>query len=307
MLPWTYGKCISGQNSSEAINSAGLNWTVEKKPLYVSDGEFVELKNDCAIYRPDTKKHLGLCGKVYNPVQNSRAFDFMDSVAEHLKYEYGGVINGGERVFLCASIPQANFSIGNHEHKAYINMLNPHSGKETVKVYPVDTRGSIVYTLSDGIRIKHSSKTEERLNEGLNVLQNTMNIFEKYGETLKKLNQKQMSPLEFKGIAEYISGVHHGFESDEYSISKEEYERFKIGTLKSRRASHIEVVASMLRYFRQEEQTAYGAFMGVVMWANSQRYNGADNKKAETKLSHLIFGKMRRIQSDALRFIVKYS
>lgn len=305
MLPWTYGTCISGQNSSNAIEMAGLNWTVEKKPLFVQDGEFVELNNDCAIYRPDTKKHLGLCGRVYNPIQNVRAFEFMDEVSECLNYEYGGSINGGERIYLCASIPKANFSIGRHIHKAYINLLNPHSGKETIKVYPVDTRGSVVFTLSDGIKIKHSAKTEDRLNEGLKVIQNTMNIFEKYGEKLRKLNEVSMSLIEFKGVCEYVSGLHHGFEKDEYEITRLEYEQYKNGKLKNRRSSHIDTVASMIRFFKLEDPTAYGAFMGIVAWANSQRYNGTESKKAETKLSHLIFGKMRKIQSDAMGYIVK--
>lgn len=305
MLPWTYGQSINGQTSSDAIISAGLNWSVEKKSLFVQDGEFIELEDDCAIYRGDTKKHLGLCGRVYQPVQNIRAFEFMDSVSDYINYEYGGVLSGGKQVFLCASIPQANFTVGRHEHKAYINLLNPHTGKESIKAYPVDTRGSIIYTLTDGIKVKHSAKTETRLNEGVEILRNTMNIFEKYGETLKKLNEVPMTPIQFKSIAEYSSGVHHGLDKDEFAITREEYEQFRVGRLNKRKSSHIETTASLVRYFKEEDQTAYGGFMAVVNWANSQRYNGPQSKKAETKLSHLIFGKMRRIQSDVMKYIVK--
>lgn len=305
MLPWTYGKSISGQDSVNAIVSAELNWSVEKKSLYIQDDEFVELEDDCAIYRSDTKKHLGLCGRVYQPVQNIRAFEFMDSVSEHINYEYGGTFGGGKQVFLCASIPQANFMVGHHEHKAYINLLNPHTGKEAIKAYPVDTRGSVIYTLSDGIKVKHSAKTETRLSEGVEILRNTMNIFEKYGKTLIRLNEVATTPLQFKFIAEYASGVHHGFEIDEFPISKEEYEKFKVGRLTKRRESHIETVASLMRYFKDEDQTLYGSFMAVVNWANSQRYNGVEQKRAETKLSHLIFGKMRKIQTDVMKYIIK--
>ena len=96
--------------SKEAIEFAGLNYTVEKRPLFTYDNENqianeeVEIKipeinvpNYYATIRTDTEQVLGVVGKDYEIVQNVDAFSFFDAIVEGdgIQYETAGALGSG--------------------------------------------------------------------------------------------------------------------------------------------------------------------------------------------------------------------
>src|ERR1035437_3010500 len=79
--------------SREALQFAGLDYTVEKRPLFTYDTENyhankdtdiiipeVEVPNFYATMRTDTDQVLGLVGRDCKIVQNVYAFSFFDSI-----------------------------------------------------------------------------------------------------------------------------------------------------------------------------------------------------------------------------------
>jgi len=95
--------------SAQALAFAGLNYTVEKRPLFTLDNVNFDLLNalaagiDPAItvpnyyanVRTDTEEVLGVVGKDYQIVQNIEAFSFFDSIVGNengIKFETAGAL-----------------------------------------------------------------------------------------------------------------------------------------------------------------------------------------------------------------------
>jgi hypothetical protein len=116
------GQIISDYpTSAEAIKHAGLNYHVEKRPLFTYDtGNYtadpdtdiiipeIEVSDFFATVRTDTDEVLGVVGNDYEVVQNVNAFDFFDSIVDGkngILYETAGALGNGERIFITAKLP----------------------------------------------------------------------------------------------------------------------------------------------------------------------------------------------------------
>lgn len=105
--------------SSEAIQHAGLDYNVEKRPLFTYDtnnylgsaeiiAPEIAVPNFFATIRADTEQVLGVVGNDYEVVQNRDAFSFFDAIVgggEGILYETAGALGNGERVFITAKLP----------------------------------------------------------------------------------------------------------------------------------------------------------------------------------------------------------
>jgi phage/plasmid-like protein (TIGR03299 family) len=106
--------------SAEAMRYAGLDYTVEKRPLFTNslandlaeldNGEFpkLDVPNFFSTVRTDNNSVLGVVGKDYEVVQNSDAFQFFDAIVgggSGIKYETAGALGKGERIFITAKLP----------------------------------------------------------------------------------------------------------------------------------------------------------------------------------------------------------
>lgn len=107
--------------SEEAIRFAGLDYEVEKSPLFtkgtglkelqdeliMNDSE-LEVPNYFANIRTDNNTVLGVVGKDYQIVQNREAFSFFDAIVgggDGILYETAGALGNGERIFITAKLP----------------------------------------------------------------------------------------------------------------------------------------------------------------------------------------------------------
>ncbi|RWY47382.1 DUF945 domain-containing protein [Mucilaginibacter gilvus] len=105
--------------SAEAIQYAGLDYSVEKRPLFTYDTENhygetdliipeIKVPNYYATVRTDTEDVLGVVGRDYEIVQNVDAFQFFDAIVgggDGILYETAGALGKGERIFITAKLP----------------------------------------------------------------------------------------------------------------------------------------------------------------------------------------------------------
>ena len=111
-LPWhCLGTAVDGAMTwQEAMEKAGMNWSVSKRQLAVEISGYHRLVPAYGIFRDDNHKFLGVVGDQYTIIQNSEAFEFADSLLEQMDgshYDTAGVLFNGERIFLSARIPFA--------------------------------------------------------------------------------------------------------------------------------------------------------------------------------------------------------
>jgi phage/plasmid-like protein (TIGR03299 family) len=174
--------------SAEAISYAGLDYTVEKRPLFtntlandLSDLDTgiafpkTEVPNFFATVRNDNNAVLGVVGKDYEVVQNADAFQFFDAIVgggSGIKYETAGALGKGERIFITAKLP-GYIKVGNQDLiEQYLFLTTSHDGFGSITAAFTPTRIVCNNTLnaalrnhSNGIKIRHTASANDRLKQ----------------------------------------------------------------------------------------------------------------------------------------------
>jgi phage/plasmid-like protein (TIGR03299 family) len=187
------GKVIQDYpTSAEAIEHAGLNYTVEKRPLFTYDTENhtgdpdsdiiipeVEVPNYSATVRTDSDTVLGVVGKDYQIVQNRDAFSFFDSIVggDGMQYETAGALGRGERIFITAKLPHY-IKVGREDLiEQYLFLTTSHDGfgSITAAFTPIrivcnNTLNAAMHSKTNAIKIRHTANAKERLEQAHRVM-----------------------------------------------------------------------------------------------------------------------------------------
>jgi phage/plasmid-like protein (TIGR03299 family) len=174
--------------SAEAIRYAGLDYTVEKRPLFTNalnneltgfDPDFATSKLDVpaffATVRNDNDSVLGVVGKDYEVVQNADAFQFFDAIVgggAGIKYETAGALGKGERIFITAKLPDY-IKVGKQDMvEQYLFLTTSHDGFGSITAAFTPTRIVCNNTLNaalrnqaGGIKIRHTASANDRLKQ----------------------------------------------------------------------------------------------------------------------------------------------
>lgn len=175
--------------SAEAIKFAGLDYEVEKRPMFInelnpSDGLYIpalEVPNYCATVRRDTDQILGVVGNEYQIVQNREAFNFFDAIVgggDGILYETAGALGNGERIFITAKLP-GYIRVGNGDDvtEKYLFLTTSHDGKGSitaaftpVRIVCQNTLNAALHNMTSVVRIRHTFGAKERLEQAHKVM-----------------------------------------------------------------------------------------------------------------------------------------
>lgn len=221
-VPW-HGLGISVEeapNSREAIVLAGLDWNVEKKPVYDEKGNIIK-----GFYRTARDKDNATFGIVtdrYRIVQNVDAFSFTDNlIGEEAKYETAGSLDGGKRIWLLARLPEK--MILGDKFENFVCFTNKHDGKGSVQVCMTPIRvvcnNTLNLALSQASRkwsTRHIGRLEDKLYEGRRAL-------ELAGQYMDALNEEAQVLADIKvdqATAEHFMDVIFPFNPEKDSERK---------------------------------------------------------------------------------------
>ena len=176
--------------SREALEFAGLDFTVEKRPLFTYDSENyrgetdlvipeVEVPGFFATVRTDTEQPLGVVGKDYKVVQNTDAFSFFDAIVggEGIMYETAGALGNGERIFITAKLPDY-IRIGREDLiEKYLFLTTSHDGYGSItaaftpiRIVCNNTLQMALGNCANTIKIRHTQSAQDRLKEAHKVM-----------------------------------------------------------------------------------------------------------------------------------------
>ena len=168
-----------------------INYEVNEMPLMRIPKEMVEairkgenfdwnpsvtdiIDSHKATIRTDSNDTLGIVGKGYGIVQNTKAFDFMDFIKEasgnEPTIETFGTLGKGERMFITATLGEDCFLNPDDAIRNYVVFTNSHDGTGGVMAFFTPIRVICQNTLNMAIRgcankvvFKHTSMVNERL------------------------------------------------------------------------------------------------------------------------------------------------
>ena len=172
--------------SAEAIKLAGLDWTIDGKPVYDEDGgEIIGYK---ANTRSSDGRVLGIVSDKYKVVQNWEAFDFTDSlIGEGLTYETAGSLRGGRTIWLLGKMPERY--IAGDKFEPYIVFTNTHDGTGAVRAAMTPIRVVCQNTLN--LALSSASRSWSMVHRGniaqkLEEARQTLELADKYLVALDK-------------------------------------------------------------------------------------------------------------------------
>jgi phage/plasmid-like protein (TIGR03299 family) len=200
-VPWHgLGTPVDGlMTATEAIDKAGLGWTVECEPIQTAAGEPIDFKR--AVIRQSDRAILGVVGMGYQPVQNDAAFDFADAIVADTgsHYETAGSLDGGRTVFLSMELSGVDpiTVAGDSDVNTFLLLSNAHDGSKALRVTVTPVRVVCQNTLnfafagSKGIfNIRHTGKVDSKLEaarDALGIAVDYMRRFEKVASALQEL------------------------------------------------------------------------------------------------------------------------
>lgn len=123
--------------AKEAIVTAGLDWEVEKRPIWTQTGDKkskVRILDKHAMVRVTDERVLGVVGSKYTPFQNREAFDFADAIVDsgEAKYETAGSLKDGRTIFLTMKLGDEFLINGEDVHQAYLALRTSHDGTKAI-------------------------------------------------------------------------------------------------------------------------------------------------------------------------------
>lgn len=208
-LPWHgLGTIVNTLTAQEAMHLGGLDFTVEKRPLFAPGNPIIfeeakklsriqrtfvknkeqtlvpiyntltKVKDYYTTVRTDNNQPLGIVGSKYTVVQNQHAFDFFDEVAEDgiAQYETAGALGNGEVVFITAKVTEG-MTIHRDQIDKYLLISLSHDGSSAITVAYTPIRVVCNNTLTMALKgaqnkvsIRHTHSAHDKLNAAKAVL-----------------------------------------------------------------------------------------------------------------------------------------
>ncbi|MBC8053822.1 MAG: DUF945 domain-containing protein [Sphingobacteriaceae bacterium] len=233
--------------SAEAIKHAGLDYLVEKRPLFTYDKENfhgkedtdiiipeIEVPNYFATMRTDTEDVLGVVGREYHVVQNIDAFSFFDSIVgggNGILYETAGALGNGERIFITAKLPDY-IRVGFDDMiEKYLFLTTSHDGSGSIiaaftpiRIVCNNTLNCALNNMSNCVKIRHTESAQDKLKQAHSLMGITNKLAIELGEIYNhwsriRITDKQVLKLVQQAMApskEVLENVLNGRE-DEHS------------------------------------------------------------------------------------------
>jgi len=301
--------------SEEAIKFAGLDYEVEKSPLFTKGAGIIEstngieminseleVSNYFANIRTDNNTVLGVFGKDYQIVQNREAFSFFDAIVggnNGILYETAGALGNGERIFITAKLPDY-IRVGNGDDitEKYIFLTTSHdgSGSITAAFTPVrivcqNTLNASLRNMSNVVRIRHTAGAKQRLEDAHKVmglanklsteLESTFNHWAKItvgDDEMKKLIQLALCPNK-----ETLNHLQKGSFDDLSTVFKNTVD---------------DAFAYAMISESQQTETTKGTLFGAYNAVTGYFQNVRNYKDNESKLQSIVLGGTAQMKSQ---------
>jgi phage/plasmid-like protein (TIGR03299 family) len=292
--------------SSEAIKYAGLDYTVEKRPLFTYDNENsisnpeteilipeIKVPDFYANVRTDTEEVLGVVGKDYNIIQNVDAFGFFDSIVggkEGILYETAGALGKGERIFITAKLPDY-IRVGRDDLiENYLFLTTSHDGfgSITAAFTPVrivcnNTLNAALKGAVNNIKIRHTSSAVDRLKQAHKLLGISHKLSYELEEVFNQWSKIRITDNNVKRLIQMAMAP-----------SKEVLQNLQSGKEEELSSSFNNIVSSVIEYAftnpTQQEAITRGTLYGAYNAVTGYFQNVRNFKDEESKLKSLMFG-----------------
>lgn len=259
-----------GRSYDEIIESLGLGFDAEKRPLKTTDnnGNDIVIPDKVAVWRTDTDDYLATVGDGYGLVQYRQVFSIADVLlGEGIEVLFGGAINRGESAALVLRAP-GELELGKGQkmtNECILRSTHDGTGKVEVRMTPRSNTTGIILT-TDAMKplsFKHTKNVENRMADAKRTLRRVHTEWEAFTSAAKSLMTINLNDEEGRS---FITSVVGDSESTQAKNIKEKvFDLWKVGV-----SSRIDVCRG----------TLFGLVMSFAEWSDfhktmrkSKRFN----------------------------------
>lgn len=293
--------------SSEAIQFAGLDYIVEKRPLFTYDSKNftgdpdsdlmtpeIAVPNYFATVRADTEDVLGVVGNDYEVVQNRDAFSFFDAIVgggDGIIYETCGALGKGERIFITAKLP-GYIRVGSDDLiEKFIFLTTSHDGFGSiiaaftpVRIVCNNTLNAALSNRSNSVKIRHTQSVKERLQQAHQVMGISNTLSGQLTEVFNRWAHVRMTDKEVLNLVQQAMAPSK--EVLEKVLNEENLDEFS-----SRFNNTVERVCEYaFGNATQQMPTTKGTLFGAYNAITGYFQNVLSFKDDEAKLKSILFG-----------------
>lgn len=301
--PWHgLGKRVPADVSPEQmLDAAGLNWEVEKVPMFYNTESGPVLTKSRALIRSSDKKLLTVINDSWNPVQNREAFEFFNDFvsAGDMEMHTAGSLRDGKMVWAMAQIKDSFELFGGDKVEGFLLFSNPHEFGRSIDIRftPVRVVCNNTLTLALDEHAKHAVKVNHRSQFDGDAVKETLGIakdrLQRYKEQALFLGQKKYKK---ESIIEYFNRVFP-------SLSKDEFKKLELTKAPiSRQAEEAMAVLHTQPGARFAEGSWWQAFNTVTYMADHKL-----GRSQDSRLSSSWYGLNRAKKEKALELAIDYA
>ncbi|MGY3212482.1 phage/plasmid-like protein (TIGR03299 family) [Mucilaginibacter sp. HD30] len=290
--------------SAEAIRYAGLDYKVEKRPLFTYDTDNhygltdlvlpeISVPGYFATVRTDTEEVLGVVGRDYEIVQNCHAFEFFDAIVgggDGILYETAGALGKGERIFITAKLPDY-IRIGKEDLiEQYLFLTTSHDGFGSitaaftpVRVVCNNTLNAAMRNHTNAIKIRHTSSANDRIKQAHTLMSISNNLGAELSEIFNHWAKVRISDKEIRKLIQIAMAP-----------NKEVLNNLKTGNIDELSSNYNNVIEKVYEYAMssptQLMDTTGGTVFGAYNAVTGYFQNVRNYKDGEAKFKSILEG-----------------
>lgn len=195
----------------EALINAGLDYTAEKKPMFLDNG--IQIPNAFASVKSDTNEVLGVVGNQYNPVSNRDAFAISEEIVNQGwgNYEVGGPSYGSKNTLNFAKsflvVRGDDFEVGDDTFNSFVIFNNSFDGSTGVTYRVICQRvvcmNGMVRFLGGKknqlqINIQHSKTAQDKIEAAKLIMRDKLSEIEQIKKEAEMFKSTKMTRAEFE-------------------------------------------------------------------------------------------------------------
>ena len=212
----------------EALELSGLNYTVEKVPVYLDNG--LQVPGAFCTKREDSDVTYGVVGSQFEIVQNIEGFDFINNmIPEGLKFLKAG--ENKKFIYIIAQLP--SIDVLGDEVAPHIIFQNSHSGSTTLKatIAPLrivcENQFNITFKKANNkISLRHTKSIKGRLHTAQEVLIQSSEYLSEFQKSALLMAQKKVSKSQVDDLMDKIFYIKEEFTPTQVRRVEEKRDKF---------------------------------------------------------------------------------